>query len=123
MQSIITNKKTIELLGLFEYQHLFNYGFRNGSHFGFETKFIEMFAIRCGYYYENIDDNNSSANEDQLSEFTYGFGVDIPIYDFIDIPIRLQIDYTSLEQPNYSTYDSDWDNFNSITFKLSWYKR
>ena len=81
-----------------------------------------MLSLRCGYYYENIDDGGHPNNEDQLSQFTYGLGIDIPVYKFTDYPISLQIDYTSLPQVSYGTYWSDFDNFNSFTIKLSWNK-
>lgn len=111
------NNNTIEVLCQAEYQYLVNYDYRDGLHLGLETKFYEVFSLRCGYYYENIDSDNT----DQLTDFTYGLGVDIPVYKFTDYPISLQIDYTSLPQVSYSQ-NYDWDNFNSFTVKLSWNK-
>ncbi len=116
------NDSTVEVLCQAEYQYLLNYDYRDGLHLGLETKLIELVALRCGYYYENIDDHDHDNNEDHLSQFTYGLGLDIPIYKFTDYPIRLQIDFTSLPQESYITYWSDFDNFNSFTVKLSWHK-
>nr|MDA3814554.1 hypothetical protein [Candidatus Cloacimonadota bacterium] len=116
------NNSTLEVLCQAEYQYLFNYDFRDGLHLGLETKFIELLSLRCGYYYENIDDHDYDDNEDQLSQFTYGLGIDIPVYTFTDYPLRLQIDFTSLPQVSYSNIWTDWDNFNSFTVKLSWNK-
>ncbi len=116
------NNNTIEVLCQAEYQYLFNYDYRDGLHLGLETKFIELLSLRCGYYYENIDDHDHDDNEDQLSQFTYGLGIDIPVYKFTNYPIRLQIDFTSLPQVSYSNIWTDWDNFNSFTVKLSWNK-
>ena len=116
------NNNTIAVLCQAEYQYLLNYDYRDGLHLGLETKFIEMLAFRFGYYYENIDDHDHDENEDQLSQFTYGLGIDIPVYKIIDYPIRLQIDFTSLPQVSYSNIWKDWDNFNSFTVKLSWNK-
>lgn len=114
-------KNTIEVLCQAEYQYLLNYDYRDGLHLGLETKFIEILSLRFGYYYENIDDGGHPDNKDQVSDFTYGFGIDIPVYKFADYPISLQIDYTSLPQVSYSQ-NYDWDNFNSFTVKLSWNK-
>ncbi|MEA2095166.1 MAG: PorV/PorQ family protein [Candidatus Cloacimonadota bacterium] len=111
------NNNTVEVLCQAEYQYLLNYDYRDGLHLGLETKFIEMLSLRCGYYYENIDSDNT----DQLTDFTYGLGIDIPVYKFTDYPINLQIDYTSLPQVSYSQ-NYDLDNFNSFTVKLSWNK-
>ena len=116
------NNNTVEIFGQAEYQYILNYDYRDGLHLGLETKFIEMLSLRLGYYYENIDDHGHSENEDQLSEITYGLGLDIPIYKFTDYPIRLQMDLTSLPQVSSSTIFTNWDNFNSFTVKLSWNK-
>lgn len=116
------NNSSVEVLCQAEYQYLLNYDYRDGLHLGLETKLIELVSLRCGYYYENIDDYDHDDNEDHLSQFTYGLGLDIPIYKFTDHPIRLQIDFTSLPQVSYSKIWADWDNFNSFTVKLSWYK-
>lgn len=105
-----------------EYQYLLNYEYRDGLHTGLEFKFYDIIALRCGYYYENIDDNDSSANEDVLSELTYGIGVDIPISQFVGYPLRLQIDYANLKQPSYVANYDKWDNFESLTVKLAWLK-
>lgn len=122
LAELMPDMKILEILGQVEYQYLFNYDYRDGLHLGLETKIFEMFALRFGYYYENIDDHDHDDNEDQLSQFTYGLGIDIPVYKFTDCPIRLQIDFTSLPQVSYSKIWTDWDNFNSFTIKLSWNK-
>ena len=92
------NNNTIEVLAQAEYQYLLNYDYRDGLHLGLETKFLEMLSLRCGYYFEDIDDHDHDENEDHLSQFTYGLGIDIPVYKFTDYPIHLQIDFTSLPQ-------------------------
>jgi hypothetical protein len=122
LAELMPDMKTLEILGQVEYQYLFNYDYRDGLHLGLETKFFEMFALRFGYYYENIDDGGYVENEDQLSDFTYGFGIDFPVYKFTNIPIHLQIDYTSLKQVSYVANYDDWENFNSFSFKLAWIK-
>ncbi len=122
LAELMPEMKTLEILGQAEYQYLFNYDYRDGLHLGLETKFFEMFALRFGFYYENIDDHEQDDNKDQLSDFTYGFGFDIPIQRLTNYPIRIQIDYTSLQQVSYVTYTDNWENFNSFTIKLSWDK-
>jgi len=47
-----------------EYQYLLNYKYRDGLHTGLELEFFDMIALRCGYYYENIDDHGYPENED-----------------------------------------------------------
>jgi len=118
----VINNNTVEVLCQAEYQYLLNYNYLDGLHLGLETKFIEMLSLRCGYYYENIDDGGHPNNEDQLSQFTYGLGIDIPVYKFTDYPVRLQLDFTSLPQVSYTTLDYNWENFDSFTIKLSWIK-
>lgn len=112
----------IEVLWQAEYQYLLNYNYRDGLHTGLEIEFFEMIALRCGYYYENIDDYGFPENEDQLSDITYGLGINIPVFKFTDFPINLQIDYTSLQQVSYTTHNYNWENFDSFTIKLSWIK-
>ena len=118
----VINNNTVEVLCQAEYQYLLNYNYLDGLHLGLETKFIEMLSLRCGYYYENIDDGGHPNNEDQLSQFTYGLGIDIPVYKFTDYPVRLQLDFTSLPQVSHTTLDYNWENFDSFTIKLSWIK-
>ena len=116
------DKNIIEVLCQAEYQYLLNYGYRDGLHMGLEIEFFKMIALRCGYYYENINDYGFTENEDQLSDITYGLGINLPVQKFTDFSINLQIDYTSLQQVSYVTYNDDWENFDSITIKLSWIK-
>lgn len=118
----VINNNSVEVLCQAEYQYLLNYNYLDGLHLGLETKFVEILSLRCGYYYENIDDGGHPNNEDQLTQFTYGLGIDIPVYKFTDYPVRLQIDFTSLPQVSYTTLDYNWENFDSFTIKLSWIK-
>lgn len=109
-----------EFLYIMEYQHLFNYEYRNGMHFGIETKLIDIVSLRGGYYYENIDDlGNNNNNVNPLSQFTYGIGLEFSLKKLINYPAKLNIDFTSLPQVSYIK-DRDWKNFNSFTFKLSY---
>lgn len=114
-----TNNNFINVFWQAEYKYLLNYKYNNGLHTGVELKLFDTIAFRAGYYYENVDDLDSSLNVDHLSEFTYGLGIDIPIYKYINLPCQLQLDYTNLKQPSYVANYDDWDNFNSFTFKLA----
>jgi hypothetical protein len=113
------NNDFIEVFCQTEYKHLLNYDYRNGLHSGLELKFFNMISLRCGYYSENIYDYGSTQNESKLSDFTYGFGIDVPIYKYTKIPFNFQIDYTSLDQVSHNVNYNNLDKFRSITIKIN----
>lgn len=105
-------------------QLLLNPKFRSGIHTGAEILIHEILAIRAGYYHEKIDNwDLPERNEDKLSAFTYGFGVQFPLHKITRIPLLIKFDYTSLPQVSHSKIYTDWDNFRTYTFSLNWVMR
>jgi hypothetical protein len=116
--------KIVEALFQMDYMMLLNSEFRSGIHTGAEILIYELLAIRAGYYQEKIDDLGiPESNEDKLSAFTYGFGVQIPLHKITRIPLHIKFDYTSLPQESYSKIHTNWDNFRTYTFSLNWVMR
>ncbi len=104
-----------------DYQLLLNSDYNNGFHSGLELMFFEILSARIGYYQENqYDYDLPSANENEISAITYGFGLQVPLYKLTMIPLNINFDYTSLPQPSYSKTQTDWDNFSAYTLRINW---
>jgi hypothetical protein len=115
---------TFMLLVQGDYQFLLNSDYNDGFHSGLELMFFEILSARIGYYQENqYDYDLPSANEDEISAITYGFGLQIPLNKITKIPLSINFDYTSLPQPSYSKTHTDWDNFSALTFRINWIKK
>ncbi len=100
------------------------FGFYNGL----EINLVKYFLLRGGYYYEAYD-----RNDQYFSEFTYGFGLKLPLYEIFknnSIPIDLEFGYTPLNQPilNNTTYygfengisSGDLGPFTSYSIVFKW---
>ena len=91
--------------------------------FGAGSEFLisEMLALRAGYFKQRINDN---APGKYMEQFTYGAGLNIPLYRFssIDIPVLIRIDYANMKAPKIDDFDGDIDNFNSIGLTVEWRK-
>ncbi len=118
---LIDTLNTLEFLAQAEFDDLLNSDYLASYHFGAEVKLLEILSFRAGYYHQKVDDyGNPSYNKDFISSFTYGFGIQLPFYKLIKLPLNINFDYTSLPQPTYTKNKSDWDNFTSYTLRLNW---
>ncbi|MBK6877084.1 MAG: hypothetical protein IPG99_11725 [Ignavibacteria bacterium] len=56
------------------------------------------------------------------NEFTYGFGLNIPIRQLIDskTPLEIKFDYVNLKQPALNERKDDWENFQVYTIIVNW---
>jgi hypothetical protein len=104
-----------------DYQSLMNSDYHNGIYSGLELTFLEVLSARIGYYQESqFDFDIPSANKDEISALTYGFGLQLPLDKLTKIPLRINFDYTNLPQPSYTKADWNWDNFLSYTLRVNW---
>jgi len=104
-----------------EYKTLLNSQYHSGIHGGMEISLLELLFLRAGYY--NVSNYNlvyPEINKDSLSEFTYGMGIQIPLWKLTRIPLNIKFDYTSLPQPSYSEIITDWENFSTYSVQLNW---
>jgi hypothetical protein len=103
-----------------EYQMLLNSKYRSGIKAGGEITILNLMSIRAGWYKEKVynfglpDDNNS-----EIKDFTYGIGLQIPLYSLLNIPVNVNFDYTSLPQVSYSKTRTDWDNFKTYSVRFN----
>ena len=115
---------TFQFLVQAEYQLLLNSDYYNGIHSGLEVLFLEMLALRVGYYSENVNDyGRPDELVNEFNEFTYGFGLQVPLNKLTNIPINVYFDYTSLPQPSNFKIKNDLDNFSSYTIRAVWVLR
>jgi hypothetical protein len=94
-------------------------GFHNMVGVGTEFMISEMIALRAGYFKQKI---NETSPGKYMQQFTYGAGLNIPLYRFssIDIPVLVKIDYCNMKAPEIDDYEGDIDNFNSIGLTVEW---
>jgi hypothetical protein len=118
---LVDTLNTLEFLAQAECNDLLNSDYLASYHFGVEVKLLEILSLRAGYYHQKVDDfGNPSYNKDFISSFTYGFGIQLPFYKLIKLPVNINFDYTSLPQPTYTKNKSDRENFTSYSFRLNW---
>lgn len=120
-KSIIKKLNSYNVLVNAEYEDLLNSKYYGGFHSGLEFTFLELLSLRGGYYTMEIDDNCINC-KDKLSEFTYGFGVNVPVRQLSDskIPLEVKFDYINLKQPSHITNKDDWNNFHVYTIRVNW---
>lgn len=121
--SIVSKLKSYNFLLNLEYEDLFNSGYYGGFHSGLEFTFLEILSLRGGYYSMSLNDHGiSSSNESSIDEFTYGFGLNIPVKQLTKgkTPVEIKFDFVNLKQPSYSKTNKDWDNFYNYTFIINW---
>lgn len=120
---LLPNLTTLEFIAQAEYQDLWNSGYHSSMRYGGEIRLLEILALRAGYYTEHIDDYGyPEVNKNKIEDFTYGFGVQVPLDKLTNIPLRVNFDFASFPQTTYShnISDSEWDNFTAYNLKVNW---
>ncbi len=114
----------IRLLLQSEYQMLLNSKYRSAIKIGGELMILEMLSIRAGYYKEKVYNYGfPDYNKSRIEDFTYGFGIQIPLYRFTKIPMNINFDYTSLPQVNYSRTLADPDKYKTYSLRVTIVKK
>lgn len=115
--------KTFGILLQLEYQDLFNSKFHNGFRTGAELSFLEMMYVRLGLYREDINDHGfPDVNKSNLTDFTYGLGIEIPINKFTrtKTPLNVKFDITTMKQPSFIENFNNWENFSVYNLSVNW---
>jgi hypothetical protein len=96
--------KIFKMMAATEYSDLINAKLFTTIKTGAEFTFLETLKLRIGYYNEKVFDDPTLWNKENLSEFTYGAGVNIPIQRVINsnFPVSLQFDYSSSKNTTFS---------------------
>lgn len=124
----VAGKGTLDFTFTLEYQNTFNSSYFSTFSVGFESVLWEVLALRLGYFTQTIDDLGQEVNYKRLSDFTYGFGVVIPLNKLINekVPLSLHFDYVSLRQPRTSDLGNlkaglgRIPNMRTFTFRVVW---
>ncbi len=119
---LIDTLETFNFLFQGDYQLLLNSDYNSGFYTGTEILFLEILALRAGYYFEKeYDFELPEVNYNSISQFTYGFGLQLPIHKLSKIPLNINLDYTTLPQPRFSSDNFfEFENFKSLTMKINW---
>jgi hypothetical protein len=102
-----------------EYQDVLNYEYRSGFKIGTEISIFEILHWRMGYYTIGLNSNPVNGKK-RLEDFTYGFGLFLPVNKLLkhDIPVTISIDMTKLKQPSYIVDFEDWEIFSVYSFNV-----
>ncbi|MBK7966165.1 MAG: hypothetical protein IPK10_13380 [Bacteroidetes bacterium] len=126
-QMSLENKVLIDTLTTFkilvqgEVQDLLNSKYESALRTGMEIQLLEILSLRMGYYKEFVYDYDfPEVNYDQISSFTYGFGVQAPIHKLTKLPLLINFDFTSLPQPPYSQNNFSFRNFETYSLRINW---
>ncbi|MEZ4777666.1 MAG: hypothetical protein R3D00_31115 [Bacteroidia bacterium] len=112
----------LELTFTAEFQDVLNNAYRTGILMGAEARVWNVFSLRLGYLSLNSDDGGLSTNKPRLSNFTYGFGFQIPLQTLTDgtVPFDVHLDYVSLEPPSYTFGGTRLSNMRTFGLRLVW---
>ncbi|MDA3892435.1 MAG: PorV/PorQ family protein [Salinivirgaceae bacterium] len=118
---LIENLETFEFLYQIDYQNQLNFDYNSAIRTGAEFSFLEILALRVGYYYEKVDDYGfSDFNKSIFTTLTYGIGIQLPLYKLRKLPFNIKLNYTNLPQENYTTRPSEYKNFTSFSLQINW---
>lgn len=119
-QDYLPGLYSLGLLIQADYQDILNDRYRSGIHAGAEISLLEILSLRLGYYSIKLDPSPGNGKE-KLTDFTYGFGVNLPFDAFVksQFPLSLSLDITSLKQPSY-IIDYEWPRFTVYSLNLQW---
>ncbi|MBN2790092.1 MAG: hypothetical protein JXR69_07875 [Candidatus Delongbacteria bacterium] len=131
--TMIPHINTVLITFTGEYQKQWDSDYHSGLKFGSELHIAEILALRCGYYWDRVNDNDETVTDiisgdtykefEYIEEFTYGFGIYIPLFRFYEgkIPLNIKFDYSNMKYPesNNSGY-VDYDNINSYSLSVNW---
>jgi hypothetical protein len=123
-RSLSGSLRVLRLLAHLEYQDILGTRLRDAFKLGGEISIGEILALRLGYYWENIDDHGSpDTNKNKLNEMTYGIGINVPVHRYTrdKIPMDLSLDIVRLDQPDYTMFSRDWDEYWVVTICGTWH--
>ncbi len=118
---LIDKLNTLDVLAQVEYQDLLNSKYNSAIRCGAEVLLLELLALRAGYYTEKVYDHDlPEYNKSEISDFSWGLGLQVPLYKLTNIPLRLNIDYVSLPEVSGTKKPDHQYHFNTYSFRLSW---
>ena len=112
----------LELITTAEFQDVLTNKLRTGVRVGAEALLYDVLAFRMGMFSHSLDDGGFENNKSRLSDFTYGFGLVVPIVKFTDggFPVNAHVDYMALEQPPYTKQGTRLPNMRGFSVRLVW---
>jgi hypothetical protein len=115
------SESILNFLCHFEYENLLNSGLFTTYKAGFNINFIEILAIRLGYFTRKIgDDSDPSSIQHQI---TYGIGLKLPVSKWTGgiIPVNARLECSTIQQPLLGTIDRFYD-LNTFNISVRWEK-
>lgn len=104
-----------------DFQDLLNSKYQTAFMAGAEGTFFDIFILRGGFFTENVDDYGlPEFNRNRVSKWTYGFGVQLPIYKWLNLPLSARVDYAALPVAKATFQPFDQSNFTSFSANLRW---
>ncbi|MEM6347274.1 MAG: hypothetical protein AAF927_25515 [Bacteroidota bacterium] len=106
-----------------EFQDYLNNDYYTALRVGGELVIWDLLALRIGAFRRNNDDGGRVENFRVVRDFTYGFGLIVPLNKISkqSWPIRMHLDYTSLQQARTSNFISGRiPNMRGLSIRLAW---
>jgi hypothetical protein len=122
----------VSLIAQVDIEDDFTVYYRRAFKMGLEASFAKFVYLRAGYYRQTVSEWLCSVSGDIytpsafISALTYGIGIEAPLHEFTNLPIRIKIDYARMMEPELyneelipdNEYESDI--FQSLTVRLDW---
>jgi hypothetical protein len=99
----LINYNAVKALIAIDGKFVTNNNYDRALQLGTEFTFCEALKLRGGYYNDNVDTDYDPNMKTDLSHFTWGVGINIPISKLckLDDPLELQFDFARLKNPGY----------------------
>lgn len=113
---------SLELTCTVELEDVRQFDYRTMRKVGVEATLYDLLSVRCGHVAWNQNDFGFATNYSKISDFTYGFGVQIPsnTTNSLNLPFNVFVDFTSMKQPPYSDRGRRIPNMRSFSTRLVW---
>jgi hypothetical protein len=104
-----------------EYRNLLDSEHNDGVRTGIELWFLEMAAVRFGYYLEDLGDPVDPAG-DRLEKTTLGLGLGAPVYRLTGsrVPLRITLDWATVDSRTTFEETKLSDRYSVWTLALDW---
>lgn len=120
---LIDSLNTFKISVVADYSFLYNSKFYTGINFGAQLEIFEFLSARIGYTNRSVDMMQWVVYFKE-NKFTYGFGINLPIYKLTKIPLQVNFDYCRLPIERTQTgigIMTSLRNSNCFTGSIRWF--
>ncbi len=123
-ESFLPMREICRLTFVGEYQDLLNSKFYTTTSGGIEVSFLDVIAVRFGYWSQTQDDLGLKVNRSENHSLTLGLGFHLSMKELTQnrIPLSIQFDFTHLNHPGepYQSYFYKGGKFTVLTLSMNY---